>query len=451
MKIVVLGGSPKGEKSITTGYARFMDKCIDGKFEFINIGGRIKKLRNDRDFFAEIMKTIAEADAIIWATPVYYYLVPSQLMDFINLVEERGQIKIFEGKLSTYITTSIHFFDNTAKSYIESVIKSFNMELFSGIQFNMHDIKNKKDQELLGLFIKEFMSILDQPRIINFIKPEISTANFSYFESEITKIKTDKRILILGDYNNSDSSIYNMIDGFKSNFSNINVVDINRIEIKSGCLGCCKCGWDNTCVLKDSDEHNAFFVNNLDKADLIVCAAEIKGEFFSSTWKKFFDRNFFVNHAPRLIGKQFLWLISGEIQSRSYITDMIEGWAQMNQSNFVGYVNDREGDSEYVSRKIDRLAISAVTYAEKNIIKPLNFIGVGGQKIFRDDIFGSLKFPFRNDHKVFKKIGYYDFPHKKIGNRIISKIMLTLGNIKGFRQQVFGNTNTMIDSMYAPC
>ncbi len=77
-------------------------------------------------------------------------------------------------------------------------------------------------------------------------------------------------------------------------------------------------------------------------------------------------------------------------------------------------------------------------------------VGVGGTKIFRDDIFGGLKFPFRNDHIIYKRDGHYDFPHKFRKSRIINTILLILGNIKGFRDQVFGPTNIMLNNMYSP-
>jgi len=39
-------------------------------------------------------------------------------------------------------------------------------------------------------------------------------------------------------------------------------------------------------------------------------------------------------------------------------------------------------------------------------------LGIGGIKIFRDAIYGRLRFPFQADHKFYKENGLYNFPQK---------------------------------------
>jgi hypothetical protein len=40
-------------------------------------------------------------------------------------------------------------------------------------------------------------------------------------------------------------------------------------------------------------------------------------------------------------------------------------------------------------------------------------------RIFRDDIWAHLRIVFRADHKAYKKLGFYDFPQRKILKRAV--------------------------------
>jgi hypothetical protein len=40
-------------------------------------------------------------------------------------------------------------------------------------------------------------------------------------------------------------------------------------------------------------------------------------------------------------------------------------------------------------------------------------------KIFRDDIWAQLRVVFRADHKAYRRLGYYDFPQRRVGRRIL--------------------------------
>jgi hypothetical protein len=60
----------------------------------------------------------------------------------------------------------------------------------------------------------------------------------------------------------------------------------------------------------------------------------------------------------------------------------------------------------------------------------------GGNKIFRDDIWGRLRFPFRVDYLAYKKFGAYDFPQKNYKNRVQNTTMLLLSKIPAFRKKV---------------
>ena len=68
-----------------------------------------------------ILGKIKDADGIVWSFPLYHYLVPSQLMRFIEIVSERKPGEAFLGKYATALTTSVHFYDHIAHNYINAV------------------------------------------------------------------------------------------------------------------------------------------------------------------------------------------------------------------------------------------------------------------------------------------------------------------------------------------
>ena len=60
---------------------------------------------------------------------------------------------------------------------------------------------------------------------------------------------------------------------------------------------------------------------------------------------------------------------------------------------------------------------------------------MGGMKVFRDDIWGRLRFVFQADHKFYKKHGMYDFPQKYFKTRIRNGIMMLLTKIPSFKKE----------------
>ena len=122
MKITVLSGSPKGEISVTLQYAKYIQKKHPGcEFEVFHIGHEIKSIERKPELFARIVEEVADSDGVMWCTPVYLLLVPSQLKRFIELISERGAEDAFKGKYGTTLTTSAHFYDHTAHNYLQAV------------------------------------------------------------------------------------------------------------------------------------------------------------------------------------------------------------------------------------------------------------------------------------------------------------------------------------------
>jgi len=84
MKIIVLNGSPKGMTSVTMQYVHYIqNKFPQHELKFINISQRIKKIETDMRSFQEILDEVKGSDGVLWASPVYFFLVPSNYKRFI--------------------------------------------------------------------------------------------------------------------------------------------------------------------------------------------------------------------------------------------------------------------------------------------------------------------------------------------------------------------------------
>jgi len=80
---------------------------------------------------------------------------------------------------------------------------------------------------------------------------------------------------------------------------------------------------------------------------------------------------------------------------------------------------------------------------------PQTFLGVAGMKLFRDDIWGRLRFVFRADHLAFRRMGFYKtFPQRDIRNRLLLALMMPLLNFKWFRQGFFQHIEEQMVSSY---
>jgi len=68
-------------------------------------------------------------------------------------------------------------------------------------------------------------------------------------------------------------------------------------------------------------------------------------------------------------------------------------------------------------------------------LQPMTFLGIGGRKIFRDEIYGMLRFVFQSDYRFYKKHGYLDFPQKNFKVRRLNMMMMTLTKIPPVRKK----------------
>jgi multimeric flavodoxin WrbA len=453
MKIVVLNGSPKGEMSITLQYIRFLEKKYpQHSFHVLNVAHDIRKIESDELLFNEIIGTIREADGIIWAFPLYYLLVSAQYKRFIELIWERDAADTFTDTYTVAFSTSIHFFDHAAHNYIHAVCDDLGMKFLGSYSADMYDLTKDAERKRFHTFGDQFLKSIEKHSVTAREYPPLQSSPLRYEprgKLQATFDQGNKEILILTDCSPEQTNLTRMVGTLQSCFTRApKVVNICDIEMKGGCLGCIRCGYDNTCVYEGKDGFIGFFRETVKTSDIIIYAGAIRDRYLSSRWKMFFDRSFFNNHAPCLVGKQVGFLISGPLGQIPNLRQIFEAFVELQKGNLAGIVTDEHEQSSDINSLIEGLASRLVEYAALGYIKPVTFFGVGGRKIFRDEIFGSMRFPFQADHAYYKKHGFYDFPQKDLKTRLTGAFLTLLTKIPAMRREIYNKR--MVEEMVKP-
>ena len=439
MKIVVLNGSPKGDVSVTMQYVHYIQKKFpQHELKIINVSQRIKKLARDEQAFQQVLDDVRSADGVLWASPVYFLLVPSQYKRFIELIAERGAESIFERKYTAALTTSIHFYDHTAHNYLHAVCDDLEMRYVGSFSADMRDLMGEKGRAGLLVFAAEFFAAIEnQAPTSKSYRPAI-WREFEYYPGA-AEVKVDaggKRILIVTDAEAHQMNLLRMIERFKASFAQeIPVVNLNDLDIKGGCLGCLHCGYDNHCAYEGQDDYVEFYNTQIKTADILIFAGAIRDRYLSSRWKMFFDRSFFNGHTPTLSGKQIGCIISGPLSQNQNLRQVLQGWLEIQPANIAGFVSDEYGDAAHIDGLLQDLARRLFRFAAGDYVRPPTFLGVAGIKLFRDEIWGRLRMVFQADHRAYKRLGLYDFPQKDVRTRAINLVVPLLLRIPGFRKE----------------
>ena len=440
MKIICLCGSPKGPVSVTMQYVKYLElKYPQHEFVHIHAAQQIHRLEKNMEFFDEIMEKIKSADFVLWAFPLYILHVHGNFKRFIELIFEFKKEKIFEGKYCAAISSSINFYDNTAHNYINAISDDLGMKYIDFFSAHMNLLtKSEGRKKLLG-FAEYIFNCIDSK-----ILPAKHYDKIDYIEKPYLpgaglerKSKTGKKVAILADnhYNNLDK----MIERFKNSFADeTNLYYLSDVDIKGGCLGCLKCGPDNKCAYDKKDGLKTFFNDEIKTADIIVFAGKIRDRYLSSEWKTFLDRLFFNTHQKTLIGKQVGFLISGPLWQLPDLKENLTSYFEFQGANVVDFVSD-EPSPDSIDNQVSGLAERLTIGSRLDYIKPATFRGIAGMKIFRDEIYGSLKVVFKADHKNYKKTGLYDFPQRNFFGQMFSNVAYWVTSLKFIEKKMYAD------------
>ena len=440
VKIAVLNGSPKGEVSVTMQYVHFLQQRFpEAEFQFFDVALQIKKLEKNDQAFGEVIAGIADADAVLWAFPLYFLVVCSQYKRFIELIFERGAVSAFRGKPAACLTTSINFFDHAAHNYINAVCDDLGMNYFGSYSAEMNDLLKAKERQRLKAFGELFLKAIKEktPAVRNYrplVAPEV------VFEAgAISPVDAaGKKVLIVADDLAVDSNLQKMVERLQQTFfPPAEVVQLKNIDIKGGCLGCIQCGYDNVCIYEGKDGYIDFFNNKIKPADILFIAGAIHDRYLSSLWKCFFDRSFFNGHTPALEGKQVGYVIAGPFHQIPNLREIMKGSMEMQHCAITGFASDDMGSSAEINTALQTMASNAVSQSKLGYIPPPTFYQVAGTKLFRDAVYGRLRPVFQADHRYYKEHGMYDFPQKHYKWRMINSTLVLLTKIPAFRREFF--------------
>ena len=288
MKIIVLNGSPKGEQSVTMQYIHFIEKKFpEHQIKIFNITQQIHKIDREEDFFQEIIGQIRGSDGVIWAFPLYVFLVSSQYKRFIELIWEKRAEEAFRNKYAAVITTSIHFFDHTAHNYIRAICDDLDMKFAGSYSAEMYDLLKPELREKLTLFAESFFLAAAErkPAFKNFLP--LKAPQFEYVpgngQTKINPVR--RRIALVTDSEDPNTNLAKMISRFKNSFDGpMDTVYIQEINMKGCCLGCIRGGYDYHCAYEGKDDFIETYQTKIRAADILVFAGTMRDRYLSSLW-----------------------------------------------------------------------------------------------------------------------------------------------------------------------
>ena len=405
MRILIINGSPAGDESITLQTMRYIGKFFpEHQYGMLNAGRRIRSFEKD---FAAAAEALRRADLLVFCYPVYTFLVPAQLHRFIELIKEH-QIDL-RGKWATQLSTSKHFYDTTAHEFIRLNCADLGLRYIRGLSADMEDLLHKKGQaEALAFFRHVLWSVqqgICEPEPISAAAAALHTAS----PRDASQKQAGGRVVVVADLAPDSTRLAGMIERFTSAMDRpCSVVNLREFPFAGGCLGCFHCAADGTCIYKDG--FDSFLRGKIQGADATVYAFSIRDHSMGYRFKLYDDRQFCNGHRTVTMGKPVGYLIDGALSAEPNLRELIEARAQVG-GNHLAHIAGNEGD---VDREIDALARELEYAISHDYQQPANFYGVGGLKIFRDLIF-TMQGMMREDHRFYRRHGFYDFPQKRAG------------------------------------
>ena len=439
MNVLIINGSPSGEESITLCTMRYIKKLFPNhRYKVLHVGRQIRKMEQEPELWQKPLKA---ANLIVFCYPVYTFLVPSQLHHFIELM--KGSNLDLSEKYATQISTSKHFYDITAHTYIEDNCFDMDLKVLHGLSADMEDLLSEQGRAEARSFFK---SVLWNMENGYFEKKTVLTTKARIKNTKIadTKLKgkAPKRIVIVADYSNSEDG---HLEGMCNRLASVlpcktEIVNIQEFPFYGGCLGCFHCAGSGKCIYKDGFDE--FLRKYIQTADGIVYAYTIKDHSMGYRFKMFDDRQFCNGHRTVTMGKPVAYLVDGKLDLEPNLTLLMESRAQVGGNALAGIATNQYKPEQ----EIDRLAKTLCYMITEKYLPCKNFYGVGGMKIFRDLIW-QMQGLMREDHKFYKKHNFYDFPQKKKGTILLLYLVGAMVNNEKIRKKMNGK---MTEGMLMP-
>jgi len=446
LKIVLVNASPKGEYSLTLQYARYMlTHEPEVEWSVAQVGEKLTDMEFDQAWLDETIAAIEASDAVLWATPVYTMLVPWQLIRFFDLVKKAGKDSIFSGKYATSVMSCFHYYDHLAEEWLRGTCEDLGMPFIEGLSVDNVDMLKAEFRASMRFFMSEFhracamkAPVARKTRLLeNTRSPKFMPIGINATRSKAADKKNDLRTVLLTDERGKDGNLSAMIDVFLAAYPNsVEVVDINDFPYEGACQGCLRCELVGDCDRKDGFQK--FYQDLVNSCDVLVHAMNIEGRYLKPVWKLFLDRTFSNGHRTSMMGKHTAYLVAGPLNQLPGVRQFLEGKDRVGKENSMGIISDEESDSARQEALIVDLAGRLDRATRANYQKGVNFLGVGGIKIFRDLIYG-MRGVVRDDHRFYRERGLYDFPQRNVSMQVFNLFMGTAFIFKPVRVQAWKN------------
>lgn len=436
MKILILNGSPKGNNSVTLQTMEYIKVLFpEHDYEVLHVGQKIRSFEHD---FTAAKAALEAADLIVFCYPVYTFMVPAQLHHFIELIEENG-VSV-AGKYATQLSTSKHFYDITAHRFIEDRCADLGLRYIRGLSADMEDLLHKQGQKDAEAFFEyvlwniehgycerravgksgEFEPVLATvPKDMAGATGEPQQAaddghpKAPHKPSNAPESPDSIHIALVTDFDPEapQKALYAMIQRFQAQLqgkATCELINLHEFPFAGGCRGCFNCAADGTCIYKDGFDD--FLREHINSAEAVIYAYTIRNHSMGYRFKMYDDRQFCNGHRTVTMGKPVGYLVDGDLSAEENLRVLMESRAQVGGNFIAGVATDATDPN----REIDQLAETLVYTVRTGYTQPKNFYGVGGLKIFRDLIY-QMQGLMKEDHRFYKKHGFYDFPQKRKG------------------------------------
>jgi multimeric flavodoxin WrbA len=438
MNLIVLSGSPKKDDSVTLQSIKYLElKNPAHTFDYVHIISQVKEFEQDPSALQGLCEKVQKADVVLWAFPLYHLLVPAHYKRFIEMIFEYGFESYFTNKYTAVYTTSVKYADNNAHEYMHGICDDLKMNWIDVLSHHMDDLPNQaRQQDLLTFFHEIEMFVKDGLTCLPRYTP-LKKSQFKYLAGGSgPRVTTDKKIIVITDASEEQNNVNEMVRQLQYTAVNgVEVKNLRDVSIKGYCMGCCRCGYDNTCIYRDG--YRAFLDYVIEKADIIIYAGEIKDRYLSSLFKLYHDRSFTFNHVPHFEGKQFGYMIAGNISNLPNLSQIFEHYHQ-ETSNLAGIVSDEPENSSVIDASIYALLKTTVFFSESGYMRPSNFLGVGGKSVFVEMTKGFTGAIFLADYRYYKKRNWLS-DQTTLKTKIQSALMRYFMTKKGFRSEVHQN------------
>lgn len=444
IKVLVVNASPKGEYSLTLQHSLYMlGHEQDTQFRVLQVGESLSPIRFDPAWLESAIADVEWADAIIWTTPVYTMLVPWQLIRFFSLIKEAKRSTVFQGKYATSMMTCFHYYDHLAEDWLRAMSEDLGMFYLEGRTADNMDMLKKTHRSDMRYFMSVFVAACRERKPLErkFMPlPAVTSPLFSPLTTkhEIPLVEAQEsslKTVLLTDEFDEDGNLSRMIDVIIESYPYpIEIIDINKFPYEAGCHGCLKCELVGDCARQDGFQE--FYFNLVRNSDVLLFGMNIEDRYLKPIWKLFLDRTFSNGHRTSMMGKHTGYLVAGPLRALPTVRQFIEGKDNVGRENAIFIIGDEYEDSAYLDDLLRFSARRLAEAADKKHQKSVNFLGIGGMKIFRDLIYG-MRGVVRDDHRFYKKNRLYDFPQKKIPQEVFNLGMGMAFTLKSVRLQAY--------------